>query len=385
MDTATVALAIIIIFLGFFVLYLLLSKKLRTLTSPLADEEHTRNIVNQVFGEVTNKVIEQTKMVLSSDKEAIYKDNAGNKSAIQKLVTDLELEMVERQREIKAIEADRNKQFGEITKSIEEHRKITDELRLTTESLGKVLSNNQTRGQWGERIIEDILKNSGLIEGIHYARQKEMDTNSSKPDITLLLPNNRKVAVDVKFPYSEIKQMADAESKSEKSLHIKKFESDVKAKINQVTKYINVEEGTLDYAIMFVPNELLFSFINREFPDVIDAAMAKKVMIVSPFTFLIVARTVMESYRNFMVENNLRKIIKHISEFIEEWGKFTTEFNKFDDSILKLRDGFDKIRGTRYKMMESKIKKVESYRQGNSTLNGEGEDNPTIIDSVSKE
>lgn len=362
MDTNT-----ILILLGFALLAFILLRK-RDPTNSVQDEAKTKAIVNEVFGEVAGKIVEQTKHVLEADKEAIYQDNKGSKEAITKLVTDLQKELSERERDLKGIEADRHKQFGEIKVSIEEHRKITDELRVTTESLNKVLSNNQSRGQWGERIIEDILKSAGLIENIHYARQQGMETNTNKPDITLLLPNGRKVAVDVKFPYSEIQHMAAAEGKQQKDIHIKKFESDVKAKVLQVTKYIDVEEGTLDYAIMFVPNEMLFSFINQQFPSVIDDAMSRKVMIVSPFTFLIVARTVMESYRNFMVENNLRKIIKHISEFVVEWGRFTTEFNKFDDSILKLRDSFDKLKTTRYKMMESKIKKVESYRQGSGAL-----------------
>lgn len=346
-------------------------KKLKELSDPESDAEKTKDIVNQVFGEVTTKVTELTKNVLQADKEAIYQENKGNKEAIQKLVTDLQRELKDRQRDLKDIETERDKQFGQIKSSIEEHRKITDELRITTDSLNKVLSNNQTRGAWGERIIEDILTSAGLIEGTHYEKQKTMSVSSFKPDITLLLPNERTVAVDVKFPYSEIQHMAAAESKSEKAAHFKKFESDVKTKINQVTKYINIEEGTLDYAIMFVPNEMLFSFINQQIPSIVDDAMSKKVMIVSPFTFLIVARTVMESYRNFMVENNLRKIIKYISEFVEEWGKFTQEFNKFDDSIARMRDSFDKIRGTRYKMMESKIKKVESYRKGESLNSGQ--------------
>ena len=213
-----------------------------------------------------------------------------------------------------------------------------------------------------------------LQEHIHYEKQKPLGDTTIKPDITLLLPNERVVAVDVKFPYAEIQHMASATSKSAKAEHIKKFERDVKTKINQITKYIDPEEGTMDYAIMFVPNEMLFSYINQQFPSIIDEAMTKKVMITSPFTFLIVARTVMESYRNFMVENNLRKIIQYISDFIEEWSRFTKEFDKFDEAIDKLRANFDKIHQTRYKQMNLRIKRIEKYRQGD-VLKGELEAN----------
>ena len=338
--------------------------KLQTLKNEGLEEEKTKNIVNQVFGEISQKVIDQARVILTADKEAIYKDNTHKKEAIENLVRDLKKEIDERQGEIRELEKDRNKKFGDISRSLEEHRLITQELKTSTQALGKVLSNNQTRGAWGEKIIEDILANSGLIENIHYQRQTTLD-GVVKPDITLLLPNGRKVAVDVKFPYAQIQALSQTESPSQKQEIMKLFEKDVKDKMLQIEKrgYINIEAGTLDYAIMFVPNEMLFSFINQKFPDLIDDAMRRKIMIVSPFTFLIVARTVMEAYKNFMVENNLRKIIKHIQEFANEWERFTLEFDKFDKTLGSLRQAFDQIHDTRYKKMTTRIGRINKYQQ----------------------
>lgn len=371
MDPLILFLIVIVLVLS--VLTFLVYQQLKSLTATQAgmEEDKAKSLVNQVFGEVANKVIGQTKQALEADKEAIFKDNDNKRLAMEKLVTDLKKEIDVRQDEIRKLEQDRNKKFGELSTAIGEHRKITEELKTTTEALSKVLNNNQTRGQWGERIIEDILRSAGLIENIHFTRQQTLGNSSVKPDITLLLPNQRTVAIDVKFPYSEVQKMALAETKSAKAEHMKAFAHDLKDKIKQIETrgYIAIEQGTLDYAIMFVPNEMLFSFINQEFPDIVDEAMNKKVMLVSPFTFLIVARTVMESYRNFMIENNLRKIIKHIGEFIEEWQRFTAEFDKFDGSINKLREAFDQIATTRYRQMNLRIRRIEEFRQG-SELKG---------------
>lgn len=340
------------------------------------DDQKLQAVVNQVFGEVVEKVTQQAKGVLASDREAIFKDNQYKKETIEKLVEELKKEINTRQEEIRSLEKDRNKKFGEISNAIEEHKKITAELKITTDALSRVLSNNQTRGSWGERIIEDILTSAGLLENIHYERQTVLSKKTNiKPDITLLLPNERKVAIDVKFPYSEIQKMSEAKNKAQKAEHKKAFRRDLKNKIDQVASrgYIDVEHGTLDYAIMFVPNEMLFSFINQQFPDVVDQAMDKKIMIVSPFTFLIVARTVMESYRNFMMENNLRKIVRHISEFTDEWQRFTNEFNKLDDYIEKLSQHYDKITSTRYKRMKLRIRRIEEDQRGSKIKGLEGE------------
>lgn len=341
--------------------------KLSSLSKSGLDEQGTKAMMNQVYGELSDKILAQTKAVLETDKEAIFKDNKHSKDTIERLVKDLKTEIDTRQKEIRSLEQDRNTKFGEITRAIGEHRKITEALTVSTQSLSQILSNNQVRGQWGERIIEDILQSAGLIESIHYERQKALSKNGSIPDITLLLPNKRKVAIDVKFPYAQVQLMVNATDASTKRQYLKLFEKDVKEKILQLDKrgYINVEAGTLDYAILFVPNEQLFSYINQQFPHLIDDAMNKKIMIVSPFTFLIVARTVMEAYRNFMIENNLRTIIGYINHFIIEWDRFKQDFDKFDGSLAKLRDHFDQIYTTRYKQMDLRLRRIKEYEQLN--------------------
>jgi DNA recombination protein RmuC len=124
---------------------------------------------------------------------------------------------------------------------------------------------------------------------------------------------------------------------------------------------------------MFVPNEALFSFINQKFPDVIDEALAKKVIICSPFSFLIVARTVMESYRNFMVGKKIKQVIKHIDAFAGEWLKFDDEFSKFGRSIETLQKNYETLSTTRKRQMEKKIAKIEQYRGSSVELLEDGE------------
>jgi DNA recombination protein RmuC len=345
---------------GFVALYFLLRKS----SGSGVEQKQLEAMINQVFGLTAQKISEQSKQILASEKESIHLDLEHKQQVIEKLVSTLQTEMKDRQSEIRQLEQDRIKKFGEITTALEHHRKLADELRVSTQQLASVLSNNQARGEWGERIIEDLLQSNGLIEGVHYAKQLVLAKTTLRPDITLLLPNNRNVAVDVKFPYAEIQKMASADTKAGKEQHMKQFAQDLKAKINKVAEYIQPSAKTLDYAILFVPNEMVFSFINQKFPELVDEAMSKKVMIVSPFTFLIVARTVIESYRNFMMEDKLKDIIQYVTEFVGEWSKFKDEFLKFGRSIETLRTGYETLSLTRTNQMEKKIKKIESYRQG---------------------
>lgn len=372
MNTTTTFLLLLLL-MAILASFYFLIKKLLSESSAKQTNEDIEAMVHKVFGMASNEIALQSKGILQGEKDLIKNDLANKQAMIERMIRDLRQEMSDQQKEIRAIEKDQIDKISGVKTAVEEHRQLTKELKVSTEQLAKVLSNNQTRGAWGERIIEDLLQANGLQEGIHYLRQSKLGDSAMKPDITLLLPNHRNVAVDVKFPYQEVQKMSLATTQSEKQTHVQQFKRDLKTKVDKVAEYISPENDTLDYAIMFVPNEALFSFINQQFPDVIDEALAKKVIVCSPFSFLIVARTVMESYRNFMVGKKIKQVIKHIDAFAGEWLKFDDEFSKFGRSIETLQKNYETLSTTRKRQMEKKIQKIEQYRGSSVELLEEGE------------
>ena len=372
MNAATFILLLIILGVAFTAFYFLFKNLLEKQSASNDLDEKLEETVNKVFGMTANKIAAQSKNILEGEKDVIKNDLENKQMVMEKLVKQLQQEMKERQEEIRAIERKQIDKISKVTTAVDEHRKLTQDLKASTEQLAKVLSNNQTRGAWGERIIEDLLEANGLQEGIHYLRQSKQSSSGLKPDITLLLPDSRNVPVDVKFPFQEIQKMQQSENKSDQKSHMQQFARDLKIKVDKVAEYISPENDTLDYAILFVPNEVLFTFINQKFPDIIDEALSKKVIICSPFSFLIVARTVMESYRNFMVGKKIKEVIKHIDAFVGEWDKFNDGFEKFGRSLETMQKNYDALHNTRRKAMDRKIQKIEEYRGSSAKMLEEG-------------
>jgi len=328
------------------------------------EEVDLEKLVNQVFGKSVEKIAKQSKQVLESDKEAIKIDLENKHKQLEKLVHQLEDELKRRDRDLKLTEKERSQYFGELKKAIEEQRAVSEKLATSTSELKKVLASNQQRGAWGERIIENILQSSGLQEGKQWLRQSRLGKTNLRPDITLLLPHERVVPVDVKFPFASLQKMTNETSREAKRQYKLQFARDIKIKVDKVAEYISPESGTLDYAIMFVPNEAVFAFINQEFPDLVDAAISKRVLMVSPISFIIVARTVMESYRNFMVADNLREVLQHIEAFTEEWVKFKIGFDKYGNAITSLQKSYEQLSSTRVRQMERRIDRVKEAGVG---------------------
>ncbi|NCS97837.1 MAG: DNA recombination protein RmuC [Candidatus Pacebacteria bacterium] len=361
MTLEIVFLAVLII--AGFIILIVMQKKLYEARK----QSDIESVVNRVFGMSAQKVAQQSRDILQSEKESIKSDLANKHQMIEKLVKDLQKDIMTRQDEIRKIETDRVEKFTQIAKALDYQREVTNDLKISTEQLSKVLSNNQSRGAWGERIIEDLLTSHGLQEGLHYEKQLKLGDSGLRPDITLLLPNKRVVAVDVKFPYSEMQKMSDADTKSLRDVHLKQFEQDLKKKIDKVAEYIHPEFNTLDYAIMFVPNEMIFSFINQKLSPLVDYSLQKRVLIVSPFTFLIVARTVMESYRNFMIGDRLKEVIQHVDQFSLEWDKFVGSLDKYGRAIKTLQTSYDELSGTRVRQMQKRIDTVRTFSSGSLT------------------
>jgi DNA recombination protein RmuC len=322
---------------------------------------------------LVNTVIAVAKERLEGDKQQMAADMASKKEAIEALVQDLKKDIDERQKEIRLLEQDRNLKFGQITKSIEEHKKLTSELQDSTQELKRVLSSSQLRGSWGERQIEQIFHNAGFMEGQHYFVQLAMPSSNVRPDFTVLLPNKQKICIDAKFPFTNLQLMSQAEDKAEKQRYDTLFATDVKAKINEIAGkgYISVEDGTCDYAVMFVPSEAVFEHINRAHPELVDEAMDKKVIMASPYSLLAIVRTVLEAHKHFTFESSMAEILKKLGLFLNDYRLFQDEFAKFGGDLQKSLDDYQKITTTRYKQMDLHIRQIQEAHKGSKQLVGE--------------
>lgn len=323
-------------------------------------KEDFKNVFNELMTEGMGKLTQISKDALKADKEVISTDLKNKKETMEGMVKKIEEDLEKRHKELVESRTENMKYFGDIKRQIEEHQKATKDLETSATKLARVMSNNQVRGEWGEKILEDILISSGLEKGVHYKTQEVMDSGV-RPDVIILLPEKRTISIDAKFPLAAILKMTDAEDKTHLTNLKKQFETDVRTKLRDITKreYINSEEGTLDFAIMFVPNEVVFTYINKEFPALVEEAFAKKIIIASPFSIYAIARTIMQGYRNFYYEQNLKDVIKHIAVFKDNFTKFTGEFEKLGRSFDTAYKDYQQISETRVKQLGRSFKNIE--------------------------
>ena len=361
MNSVTVSLVLFIVgFVLGFVIQRLLGAKNQS--ADFADKVEEK--LNAIIPKLTQTAGEQTALLAKEKLEAAttnIKDEFDNKQElIDMTMKNLTLELHKANDKLEKAERERIGSFESLKTQITAQAKHTQDLMQTTNNLQRVLSNNQLRGQYGEQVAEDLLKMNGFVKGADYLIQ-DTQGEGSRPDFTVLLPNGMKINIDSKFPYQNLLKIVEATDESQRSQYRKLFEQDIKDKIKQVTSrtYINPEENTVDFVILFVPNEMIFSYIYDKMQDIWLDGMHQKVVFAGPFSFTAILRMVRQAYDYFSVQKNLRTIIGHIQTFKEEFGKYNEEIDKMGDRVDGLLKQYQVVSQTRTTKLLRVMDKVQ--------------------------
>lgn len=317
--------------------------------------------LNESFPQIIDQVINVANQKLVAEKENIKIDMENKRDEISRLIKNIQEELRLSQNKLELVEKERIGSFATLKQQLEEQKVLTENLKVTTDNLRKVLSNNSMRGQFGEQVAEELLKMSGFVKGVDYDFNKEQKESETRPDFTIYMPDGTKINVDAKFPYSNLQKSTETEDKEEKDRYIKLFEQDVKQKIKQVTSrdYINPDSNTVDFVILFIPNEMIFSFIYDKLNDVWKDAMNKKVILTGPFSFTALLRLVKQSYDNFRVQKNIQAIVGHVRKLEDEYVKFIDEFDKVGERIVALNKQYTLVKTTRINQMNRVMEKIQ--------------------------
>lgn len=346
--------------LGFAFAYFLFKKRADTDTL----SEDIINKLNQKFPEILNQanqsLVQMADQKLVAEKQDIKTDLVNKTQTFEKLVDRVLTELEKNQKKLEVSDQDRVGSFNRLSQQLNEYQKLYEKLQTTTEGLKKVLSNNQMRGAFGEKVAEDLLKMAGFVRGIDYEFNKEQTSTETRPDFSVYLPDGAVINVDSKFPYSNLSKMAEAETKQDKDNYQKAFEKDVREKIRQASSrgYIDADSNTVDFVIVFIPNEMIFSFIYDKMPQIWQEALEKKVVLAGPFSFTAILRMVRTAYDNFRIQKNTKEIIKYIKKFSEEFDKYNTEFEKIGTRLEAVSSQYDKVNTTRTRQLQKVVDKI---------------------------
>lgn len=278
---------------------------------------------------------------------------------LSQTIRSLEKELVHSRSDVSNLK----EQNAAIREQLANTAKITEGLQVSTEGLKNLLSNNRLRGEWGEQVAEDLLMAAGFVEKVNYIKQTS--TNEGRPDFTILLPDGYKLNIDAKFPFDDLITYQEAENETEKKRALSSFSTAIKNKVKGITSkdYIDPEHQTLDFVIMFIPNEMIFSFVYEKLPNINQYCSERKVVLAGPFGFTAVLRLVLQAHKNFHHEKSLVQILGLISKFQEEYAKFGESMERLGKQIDTAQRTYMEVEGTRNRQLTKVVEQISHRSQ----------------------
>lgn len=320
-------------------------------------QSHAKDLAESLSAKMLSQ---QTEQILQLAESKL----SGKKEVIDGTLKDMKDDLNKVERLMHALEKDREQKFGKIDDRLENAATVIKDLSSTTQGLKEALSGSGSRGQWGERMAEDVLRLAGMVEGINYVKQKKLDSTNSRPDFTFMLPQNLILNMDVKFPFSSYEDYVHATTDAERERHKKQFISDVKNRVKEVQTrdYINPEEHTVDYVLLFIPNEQIFAFINEVGRDIIDEAMKGKTILCSPLSLYAILAVIRQSIDNFQLEGKSKEMLSMFGAFKQQWEKFREQMDTVKSRLELAHKGYEELTGVRERQLDRALGKIEDMR-----------------------
>jgi DNA recombination protein RmuC len=261
-------------------------------------------------------------------------------------------------------EAQRGAKIDVLTGVLRQQRDGVAELTRTTQGLREALSSSRARGQWGERMAEDVLALAGFDEGIQYRKQVSVEGGRGIPDFTFLLPRGVVLYMDVKFPLDSYMKFLDAESELDQRRHRDDFLRDVRAKVKELAgrDYNASDAETVDCVLLFIPNEQLYGFIQEHDGAVLEHALGHKIVMCSPLTLFAVLAVVRQAVDSFRLERTTNEILEVLASFGKQWEGFVGQMDTLGKRLEGTAAAFDQLSGTRRRQLERQLDRIEDLR-----------------------
>ncbi|HLH52139.1 MAG TPA: DNA recombination protein RmuC [Verrucomicrobiae bacterium] len=265
---------------------------------------------------------------LSRFQESARGDLEKRQESIRTLVKPLEEQLRMYQQRLQVSETSQSTALGEVRKQLETLANQSQALALETQQFRIVLKSNQARGRWGEETLRRVVEAAGMSAHCDFYEQAQ--AGESKPDLLVRLPGERIIIVDAKVPdldFLDVLEAADAATRAESlAAHAAKLKATIKALADR--DYPAQFPNALDYVVLFLPAESLFSAALEGDRDLIVWAASRRIMLATPASLIALLRAVSVSWLQHAQTENAQKIAEAARELYSRVVTFTRHFDR---------------------------------------------------------
>ena len=318
-----------------------------------------RKAQQELFEETMNKVTAQVKsatddMLKQRQKEFAESSNTNLGQIVNPLRETIEkMKQTMNDNTLKQTELS-----SEMKVNLENMMKHSAAAKESADELARVFKHrSKVQGDWGERVLDELLTSQGLTQGIHYDIQTTIrdaadnvvrtDTGGNlRPDVIMHIDNNREIIVDSKVSLTAFIDYVNAETEDERQKYLKAHIDSIQKHVKELSKkdyssYIKAPKVKMDYVIMFVPHTgALWTALNAQ-PDLWRKAMEMNVFIADEQTLFAALRMISLTWTHIAQAENHKKVYELANEIIERVGMFMESYEKIGKAIGDAQKAYD--------------------------------------------
>jgi DNA recombination protein RmuC len=274
--------------------------------------------------------------------EAAKGDLEKRQESIKVLVEPLKQQLETYQKNLQQNSQAQSSTLGEVKKQLELLSQQSQSLAQETQQFRLVLHSNQARGKWGEETLRRVVEAAGMSAHCDFTEQTA--TGENRPDLVVKLPGERVIIVDAKVPdfdFLNALETADTVKRADSlAAHAAKLKATIKALADR--DYPRQFANALDYVVLFVPAESLFSAALEGDHDLIVWAAEKRILLATPASLIALLRSVAVSWQQHKQTENAQKIAEAARLLFERVCVFTEHFEKIGEGLAKANEAFNK-------------------------------------------
>lgn len=319
MDITLVTLIIVILVVGFGVVIFVMNQRLRELNNT-----QSADLLKQDLIELSRGVGELKDNLHATVTDRLDKNQAMMRDTLSKQLS-----------ESAKLISDVTQRLAKLDETNRRVVDVADELK----TLQNVLQNPKQRGVLGEYFLQTVLDN--VLPPERFSLQYKF-ADGEIVDAVIFLDKNRMLPIDSKFSLENYNRLVDEKDKLKREALAKQIKIDLKNRIDETSKYIRPNEGTMEFAFMFIPSEAVYYdlLINKvgtagvNARDLIEYAFAEKhVIIVSPTSFMAYLQTVLQGLRSLQIEEQAKDIQIRVGQLGRHIAAYDTFMQKLGNSL----------------------------------------------------
>lgn len=270
--------------------------------------------------------------------------------AIETLLQPINEALKQTESQIRAIEKERKQSEGALTEHLRLINESQSELRTETQNLVQALRRPEVRGQWGELTLRRIAELSGMVSYCDFYEQQsgEEDDRRMRPDMVVRMPDQRELIVDAKTPLDAYLSAVQVRDSKEREELLHRHARHVRERMRELASkaYWNQFSHSPDFIVLFIPGEQFLAAALELDPQLLEDALANKVILATPTSIIALLRAVAFGWRQQSVAKNAEEIRRLGEELYKRLATFVEHLQKLGKNLDASVEQFNKATGS---------------------------------------